>query len=135
MLMPTGTVGQRPLPRSLRNRSAIASAPIVIKTETIDQRSLLGQSKDARLRISRLRFRGHGADLDKTETKRRPGRKRDAVFVQAGSKSDWIPKVQAEKRFRSRRWLKTSEHSQREIEMRSTAKHFECEMMRVLGIQ
>jgi len=59
----------------------------------------------------------------------------EAVFVQAGGKSDWIWKVQPEKRFGSGRRLKISEHVQRDIEMRSAAKQLNGETMRGLRLQ
>ena len=54
---------------------------IVVESETIDQRVLLWQSEDPRLRISRLRFCSHGPDFDETEPERRPRWKSNAVFI------------------------------------------------------
>ena len=73
--------------------------PVVIKTEAIDQRLLLRQSKDARLGISRLRFCGNRSDLDKAEPERCPCGNRNAAFIQSGGKSNRIWKGKAEKRF------------------------------------
>src|SRR5207237_9459416 len=109
--------------------------PVLVKTETIDQRVLPGQSKDARLRISRLRFRSDGSDLDEAEPQRCPRRKGNAVLIQSSRKSDWIWKVQAEECFRFRWRLKRSEHAQGEIEMRSRAKQLNGETMCGLRFQ
>src|SRR5690242_19593903 len=95
---------------------------VVVKTETIDQCLLLGKPKDARLGISRLRFRSHRSDLDETKTQRRPRREGDPVFIQSSRKSDRIWKVEAEERFRFCWQLKKSENAQRDVKMRSAAK-------------
>src|SRR5262249_48049410 len=71
---------------------------VIIETESIDQCVLLRQSKDAGLGIPRLRFRSDGPDFDEPEPERCPGGKCNTVFVQPGSKSDRIWKVQAEER-------------------------------------
>src|SRR6476660_5636765 len=52
--------------QSLRNRVRAD----VVETKPIDQRLLLGQSKNARLGISRLRLCRHGPNLYKTEPER-----------------------------------------------------------------
>src|SRR4051794_30511737 len=41
---------------------------VVVEPEPVDERVLLRITEDARFGISRLRFRGDGADLDETET-------------------------------------------------------------------
>ena len=108
---------------------------IVVESETIDQRLLLGKTENARLRVSRLPFRGHRAEFDETKTESRPRRQGHAVLVQSGRKSDRIWKVKAEERFRFRWRLKESERAQRKIKLRSAAKQFDGKTMSGLGIQ
>src|SRR4029077_16666533 len=72
---------------------------VVVETKAIDQRLLLGQSKNARLGISRLRFCRHGPNLDKTEPERRPRRKSDTVFVQPSRESNRVWEVETKQRF------------------------------------
>src|SRR5438132_7966825 len=79
---------------------------VVIEPETVDQRILFGKTKNPRLRITRLRLRGDSADLDETKPERRPGRQRDAVFVETSRQANRIREIQAKKSPRSFRWLK-----------------------------
>src|SRR5262249_30240159 len=102
---------------------------VIVKSETINQRFLVRQPKDARLGISWLSRGGHGADLDETKSKRRPCRQGDAVFVQPGGKANWIRKGQAKQSFWFRRRRKTFQRPQHKIEMRSSAKRCDTEMM------
>ena len=118
MLIPTGTAGHRSLSRSAANRLRNRVRAVVVETKPIDQRLLRGQSKNTWLRVSWLRFCGHGADLDKTEPERCPRGKSNTVFVQASGKSNWVWEVETKECFWFRRRLKRFEHAQREIEMR-----------------
>ena len=43
---------------------------VIVKTEPVNQRLLLGISEDAWFKIPGLRFCRHGSDLEKTESKR-----------------------------------------------------------------
>src|SRR5262249_44291299 len=89
---------------------------IIVKPEPVDERVLPWKTKNARLGISRLRFCGHGSDLNETEAHRGPGRQRDAVFVEPCGKPDRISKGQTEKLFRGRRWVKNFKPARRNIE-------------------
>src|ERR1700730_2070295 len=71
---------------------------VVVEAETINQRLLLAVAENARPRISRLRLGRYGPDFDETETKRRPGRKSDTVFIEAGGQTNRIRKCNAEER-------------------------------------
>ena len=75
--------------QSVRNRVRA----VVVETKPIDQRLLLGQSKNARLGVSRLRLCRHGPNLDKTESERCPCGKSNTVFVQPSRESNWVWEV------------------------------------------
>src|SRR5436190_19810197 len=100
--------------QSLRNRLRT----VVVETKPINQRLLLGQSKDARLGISRLRFCSHGPNLNKTEPERCPRRKSNTVFVQSGRKSNGVWEVQTKLGDRFRCWSIQPERSQVYVETR-----------------
>ena len=70
---------------------------VVVEPEPVDQRLLARVTKDARPRISRLRLRRDGADLDEAEPERFPSRDRDAVFIETGGEPDRIAKVKRRK--------------------------------------
>src|SRR6478735_3234602 len=71
-------------------------APVVIETETIDDRAALGHAKDPWLGISRLRSRGDRPDFREAEAERFPGRKRHRILVEAGRETHRIWKGDAE---------------------------------------
>ncbi len=66
------------------------------KTHPVDDRPLLDQPEDPRLRVARLRFRRHGADFDMAETETREPTPPLAVLVVAGSQPDPVGKSQPE---------------------------------------
>src|SRR5207244_1121731 len=70
---------------------------IIIEAETIDQRILLGITKNARTRIARLCLRRHGPDFDKRKSQRFPRGKRDPVLVETSGESDPMPEIQSER--------------------------------------
>ena len=80
---------------------------IVIESEPIDQRLLLGITKDARLRVSRLRLGCDRSDLDEAEAERFPRGKRDAIFIEAGGQADRVREINSENRFGFRWRLKS----------------------------
>src|SRR5205085_6824604 len=90
---------------------------VVVETETVDQRILFRETKDSRLRITRLRRRGDRADLDKTKPKRRPCRQRDPIFVESSSQPNRVREIQSEKCFRFFRRLKDFQRAKRKIDM------------------
>src|SRR5690349_21030571 len=62
----------------------------VVETGAVDERVILRESKQTRPRISRLRMQRDGARFDEAETECGESLKRDAVFVEAGCKSDRV---------------------------------------------
>ena len=64
--------------------------PVVVETKPIDQRLLLGQSKNARLGVSGCAFAVTVPNLDKTEPERCPCGKSNTVLVQPGRESNWV---------------------------------------------
>src|SRR5258706_15622634 len=82
---------------------------IVIKAKSIDQPSLLWQTKDPRFWISRLWLGCDRADFNKTKAESGPRRQGQAILIQAGGQADWIWKNEAEEFFGGRVWLKASQ--------------------------
>src|SRR5205085_2589951 len=107
---------------------------VVVEAETVDQRILFEETKDSRLRITRLRRCSDRADLDKTKSKSRPCRQRDAVFVESSSQADRIREIQAEKSFRRFRGLKGFQRAKRKIDMGGYPQAFDGESVGSLGI-
>jgi len=104
--------------------------PFVIESEAIDQRRLLRESKNARLRISGLRFGGHSADLNETKTERGQRGQGNAVLIETGGQSDRISKGQAENCFWFRQRFKKLQCAQGQIDLGSAAQDCDREMMR-----
>ena len=131
MLMPMGIRGQRsgiaqtlqPLRNHLR--------AVVVEAESIDERFLLRKTKDARPRISGLRFGRNRSDLGKTETERGPCRQGHAALVESCRKSDRIRKRDAKYCRRLRFRLKLT---QRQVSS-AGAQNTQRKMMRRLRIE
>src|SRR4051794_29658570 len=107
---------------------------VVIKAKPIDQCSLLGETKDPRLWISRLCLSRHRADLDETKTQGGPRRQRQPVLVQAGGQADWIWEIEAKEFFGVRFRLKGFQPTQNRIRPRRGPQTGNGEMMRRFGI-
>src|SRR6202011_3412571 len=104
--------------------------PLVVESEAIDQRRLFWESKNARFRISGLRFSSHSADLNETKTERGQRGQGNAVLIETGGQSDRISKSQAESGFWFRRGFKKLQCAQGQIDPGSAAQECDREMMR-----
>src|SRR5207244_7122905 len=108
---------------------------VVVETETVDQRSLLWKTENARLWVSPLRFGGHGPNLDETKAQGSPCGEGDTVFIQSSCKPNGIRKFYAEDSLWFRHGLKNLQRTQRKIDMRGDAQKRDCKMMRCLWIE
>jgi hypothetical protein len=69
---------------------------VIVKSESIDKRTVLWVTKNPRARVSRLCLGGHGPDLDEAKPECFPGRNGNAVFVETCRQPDRISEFQAE---------------------------------------
>ena len=129
--------------RNRRRQSALTQTPetcadhigaIIIEAEPVDQRLLFWVTKNARPRISRLRFGGHGADLDEAKPERLPGGNCHAVLVEAGGKTDGIREAQPEERARLRGRREGTQECERAGNLRGGAEQAHGKVMRRLWI-
>src|SRR5688500_6619320 len=68
-------------------------SPRVVEPGAIDERLIRGESKHARLRITRLRMKRHRSRFDKTKTQRCQRFKRNTILIKTGRKSHRIPET------------------------------------------
>ena len=61
---------------------------IVVESEPINQGLLFWVAKDARSRITRLRFGGDGADLQEDQSECLPGGDGNTVLIETGGETD-----------------------------------------------
>ncbi|MNN53154.1 hypothetical protein D3C81_1678910 [compost metagenome] len=73
---------------------------MIVEAHAVDDRRRLGQTEQPRLRITRLRARRDGTDLDETEAQLGKAIDGVAVLVQAGGQADRIGEVQSHHRHR-----------------------------------
>ena len=66
---------------------------LVVEAQTIDQRTLLLQTKHTGLGVARLRMGGDGSNFYEAEAKSCPDRYRDAVLVETCSETHWTRNV------------------------------------------
>ena len=68
----------------------------IVEAEAVDQGAVADEAEDARLRISRLRSRRHGADLGEAATHREHGVGSARILVVACGDADRVREFQAE---------------------------------------
>ncbi len=86
------------LAQALRHRHD----PLIIETHSINQSSMLGQTKQARLRIAGLRTRRHGTHFDKAKTQARQPRNSFGILIQTRCKPNRVGELTAKQCFFAR---------------------------------
>ena len=70
--------------------------PDIVESETVNQRAIFRQTEQPRLGIARLWLIRDSADLNEAEAERRKFASVTSVLIKAGSKTNWIRKLEAE---------------------------------------